>query len=148
MELGCAPVADPSLPRVHFRPRMPRRRAHRLTTTVVVVLSLLFAQLALAAYVCPGQQDADAMAEMMAAGMPCDGMDKSQPVLCHDYSASASQTVEAAKVPAPTLPMIVQVLLVPLDLEDVRTSAGPGFGEPEPRPPPDPLFLSTLRLRV
>ena len=46
---------------------MLRLHCHRLTTTFFVVLSLLFSQLALANYVCPGQADAAAMAEMMAA---------------------------------------------------------------------------------
>ena len=41
---------------------MTRRRLHRLTTTLLVVMSLLFSQLALANYVCPAQADAAAMA--------------------------------------------------------------------------------------
>lgn len=127
---------------------MARRRPLQLTTTLLVVLSLLFSQLALAAYVCPGQQEMDAMVQRMAADMPCDGMDDSQPVLCHEFSASAPQSVEAAKVPTPTLPMVVQVLLLPREAGDIRTEAAPRSAEPEPRPPPDPLFLSTLRLRV
>jgi len=124
-----------------------RRRVQRLTTTIFVVLSLLFSQLALASYACPGEQDADAMAEAMAAGMPCEGMDKTQPVLCHDHSISAAQGVEVAKVPVPTLPMIVQVLHVQLQSGLDVARAVPS-GPPELRPPPDPLFLSTLRLRV
>ena len=127
---------------------MLRRRSFRLTAALVVVLSLLFSQLALAAYLCPGQQDAEAMAAMMVDGTPCEGMDPSQPALCHEHSAGAPQTVEAAKVPTPTLPAIVQVLLVPMVLDGVQARAAPASGEPELRPPPDPLFLSTLRLRV
>jgi hypothetical protein len=127
---------------------MFRRRAFRLTAAIFVALSLLFTQLALAAYVCPGQPDADAMAEMMAAGMPCEGMDASQPMLCHEHSASAAQTVEALKLPAPSLPMIVQVLVRPLVLDETLADAAAAPGDLPPRPPPDPLFLSTLRLRV
>lgn len=127
---------------------MLRCRRFRLTATIFVVLTLLFSQLALAAYLCPGQEDADAMAEMMAQGGPCEGMDQSQPVLCHDHAASTPLTVEAAKIPAPTLPMIVQVLLVPLIQDAAQAAAAPRASATEPRPPPDPLFLSTLRLRV
>ena len=127
---------------------MLRLRSFRLTATLVVVLSLLFSQLALAAYLCPGQQDADAMVQMMADGAPCEGMDPGQPALCHEHSAGATQTVEAAKVPAPTLPVIVQVLLVPAVLDGALARAAPASSAPELRPPPDPLFLSTLRLRV
>ena len=125
-----------------------RRRLQRLTTIFAVVLSLLFSQLALANYACPGQADAEAMAEMMAAGSPCEGMDQNQPTLCHEHSAGAPQSVEAAKVPAPTLPMVVQVLFVPLVIDTGNVGAVRTSDQPEPRPPPDPVFLSTLRLRV
>ena len=53
---------------------MSRLRLHRLTTTFFVVLSLLFSQLALASYVCPLEADAEAMAAMVQAGQPCDGI--------------------------------------------------------------------------
>lgn len=127
---------------------MSRRALHRLTTTLVVVLSLLFSQLALANYVCPGQVDAAVMAEMMAAGEPCEGMDQAQPVLCHQHSAGAAQSFEAVKLPAASVPMVVQVVVLPLVLEAVEAEALPATSAPEARPPPDPLFLSTLRLRV
>jgi len=127
---------------------MLRLHCHRLTTTFFVVLSLLFSQLALANYVCPGQGDAAAMAEMMASGEPCEGMDQAQPVLCHQHSAGAVQSFEAVKLPAASLPMIVQVIVMPLVLQAIEAEALPVASAPEARPPPDPLFLSTLRLRV
>jgi len=74
---------------------MLRRSSHRLITTFFVVLSVLFSQLALASYACPGQ--AGAMAETMAAGEPCEGMDQAQPVLCHQHSAAAAQSFEVVK---------------------------------------------------
>ena len=125
-----------------------RRRFQRLTAALWVVLSLLFSQLAMANYACPGQDDAEAMAEMMAAGLPCHGMDQRQPGLCHEHATAAPQNVEVAKVPTPTLPMIVQAFLLPLvaDVADPGTASNPR--QREPRPPPDPVFLSTLRLRV
>jgi hypothetical protein len=127
---------------------MLRRPFHRLTTTFFVVLSLLFSQLALANYVCPGQADTAAMAQMMAAGEPCEGMDQAQPVLCHQHSAGAAQSFEAVKLPAASQPMVVQVLVLPLVLDEVEAAALPASSTPEARPPPDPIFLSTLRLRV
>jgi hypothetical protein len=126
---------------------MFRRRCARVTTALLVALSLLFSQLALASYACPGQQDA-AMAGMMAAGMPCEGMDANQPVLCHEHSAGATQAVEALKAPAPGIPFLVQVLAAPLVLAALEAVAVPAGAEPDARPPPDPLFLATLRLRV
>lgn len=127
---------------------MHRRFTHRLTTTFIVVLSLLFAQLVLANYVCPGQADAAAMAEMMAAGEACEGMDQAQPLLCHQHSAGTAQSFEAVKLPAASLPMVVQMLVLPLVLEAIEAEALPAASAPEARPPPDPVFLSTLRLRV
>ena len=127
---------------------MKSRRLHRLTTTFFVVLSLLFSQLALASYACPQQSDMQAMVETMKTGMPCDGMDQKQPTLCHQQAADPSKTFEAVKLPAATLPTVVQVLELPLvlDAEEARTL--PAADAVEARPPPDPLFLSTLRLRV
>jgi hypothetical protein len=127
---------------------MLRRFSHRLTTALVVVLSLLFSQLALANYACPVQADAAAMASMMASGQPCEGMDKAQPALCHEHGANASQSFEAVKVPAPTLPMLVQVLELPLVLDADDAVSAPAAAMREPQPPPDPLYLATLRLRV
>ena len=124
---------------------MLRRRLHRLTTTFFVALSLLFSQLALAQYVCPQQADAEAMAARMAAGTPCDGMEPQQPVLCHQHCADPGETFEAVKLPTVSLPTVVQVLELP-PVREVRVVAPPPPSEA--RPPPDPLFLSTLRLRV
>ena len=138
---------DPIVPAT-LRVPMRRRFIHRLTTTLFVVLSLLFSQLALANYVCPGQGDTAGLAETMAAGEPCEGLDPAQPVLCHQHSAGAAQSFEAVKLPVASLPMVVQVLLLPLVLEAVEAEALPAASAPEARPPPDPVFLSTLRLRV
>lgn len=127
---------------------MSHRRIHRLTITFFVMLSLLFSQLALAAYVCPGQTDVQAMAEMMAAGAPCEGMDPQQPALCHQHAADPGKTFEVVKLPAVSLPAVIQVLELPLVL-DAEVMVGSFAAAPtEVRPPPDPLFLSTLRLRV
>ncbi len=117
-------------------------------TAIFAVLSLLFSQLALANYVCPAVTDAVAMARMMAAGEPCEGMDETQPTLCHQHAAGSAQSFEAVKVPAPSLPAIVQVLVVPLVFDTTEAVDVPVAAASEIRPPPDPLFLSTLRLRV
>lgn len=127
---------------------MSRRKLHRLSTSILVMLALLFAQLALAAYVCPGQAGSGAMADMAAAGEPCQGMDDQQPVLCHQYAADAGKTFEAAKLPAASPPAVVLVLEIPRVIDDYLALAAPAAAASRTRPPPDPLFLSTLRLRV
>lgn len=127
---------------------MVRCFAHRLATTFVVVLSLLFSQLALASYVCPQQADVAAGAAMMEAGMPCGGMDMDQPALCAEHSHGAPQSFETVKQPAAAVPVVVQVLKLPLESDAQQARAVPWAATPEAQPPPDPLFLSTLRLRV
>lgn len=127
---------------------MLRLRAHRLTTTLVVVLSLLFSQIALAAYVCPGQELQPTMEEMMAAGMPCEGMDEHQPVLCHQHQAGGVQSAEAIKLPTVAPALAVMVLQAPLVLQAIEAERLVAWTRPEARPPLDPIFLSTLRLRV
>jgi hypothetical protein len=127
---------------------MLRRPIHRLTAALFVAMSLLFSQLAMANYSCPALAKPAAMAEMMAKGTPCDGMDTAQPALCHQQAASAPQSFEAVKAPVPSLPMVIQVLQLPLVLDAGEAVAIPPADTPEARPPPDPLFLSTLRLRV
>jgi hypothetical protein len=114
-------------------------------TAFFVVVSLLFSQFALASYVCA--QDALAATRMAAMEQPCEGMDADQPNLCFQFAADPSQSFEQVKVAAPSLPAVVNVIVLPsiapLDLRN------PAYGAPaELRPPPDPLFLSTLRLRV
>lgn len=127
---------------------MLRRPHQRLTAAIFVVMSLLFSQLAMASYKCPVEGQAAAMAAMVASGMPCEGVDKAQPALCHEHSASAPQSFEAVKLPVATLPMVVQVLEFPLVLDAADAVMAPFAATPEARPPPDPVFLSTLRLRV
>jgi hypothetical protein len=127
---------------------MLHRRLHRLSTAVLVVLSLLFSQLALAGYVCPAQADAQAMAAMMDAGLPCNGMDAGQPALCHQHAADAAQSFEAVKLPVLAQPALLQVLELPPVLEAQAARALPSVALAEAQPPPAPLFLSTLRLRV
>jgi hypothetical protein len=127
---------------------MLRRRAHRLTTAYFVVLSLLLSQLALANYVCPQQADMKAMLAMMASGAPCEGRDPQQPALCHQHAADPGKAFETVKLPIVSLPAVVQVLELTLVLDARQAHAVPPTSSTEARPPPDPLFLSTLRLRV
>jgi hypothetical protein len=127
---------------------MPHRRLHRAATTFFMVLSLLFSQLALAQYVCPKEADQPAMAEKMAAGEPCSGMDEDQPALCHQHSAASAKSFEAAKLPVAGHPVAVQFLELPALPEAQAERAVHATATPEAQAPPDPLFLSTLRLRV
>ena len=127
---------------------IPRRRLLRHRTIVVVVLSLLFSQLALANYLCPALAPQQDMATMMAAGVPCEEIDKTQPALCHQHVTDLGQVVQAAQVLAPSLPTLIRVLVVAPLLSRTEAIAIPRASTPEAQPPPDPIFLATLRLRV
>jgi hypothetical protein len=135
---------------------MKRRTPNRLFTTLLVVVSLLFAQIALAQFVCPvaqaNESETMAMAKTMdmAPGVPCD-MDHeqdTQPALCHHHCTNAAQSFEPVKVPVVSLPAIVQVLVVPLHVDGAIHDAAALATQGEAQPPPSPVFLSTLRLRV
>ena len=124
-----------------------RRRVPRRITSLVVVVSLLFAQFALASYVCPAAAGAQRMSEMMARGTPCHELDAAAPLLCRQHAVDASQSFEMAKLATPTLPILVQVLVVST-VRAAKAAPLPFSDRPEGQPPPDPVFLQTLRLRV
>ena len=134
---------------------MVRCSIRRLTTSFLVVLSLLFSQLALANYVCPTGLSPEPVAMEMPFGEPCESMgmagkpmDQEQPGLCYQHCANAPQSFDPVQVPAVSLPAVVLELVVPL-LLDASSSESVVFAHAgRERPPPDPLFLSTLRLRV
>ena len=93
---------------------MTRRARHRLRIAVLVILSLLFQQAALAAYLCPIEQR---LAEPTAMTEPCAEMgmaqlpDQDNPLLCQkhcnpDYTA----TTDAVKLSVPPLALPPLVL--------------------------------------
>jgi hypothetical protein len=131
-------------------------RARRLNTTIFLVLALLFSQLALANFVCGTNASqakfVEASVMEMQPGIPCEEMtaasDTGQSVLCHQHCVNAPQTIDQVKASPLSLLAVLDVFVVALvlnaDAQDVAVLADAG----EFRPPPDPIFLSTLRLRV
>lgn len=126
----------------------PRRHLLGRKTIVLMVLSLLISQLALANYLCPAEAPPQGMAAMMAAGVPCGEKDQAQPALCHQHAADPGQVAQAAQVVTPSLPILFQVLTVRPVLSATDAVAIPRASSPEAKPPPHPIFLATLRLRV
>ena len=86
---------------------MTRNRRRRLITVLLALVSLLFMQLAVAGYVCPGSESKIAEAAAMAeAGMPCAesmplSMDDQQPTLCHAHCQAGQQSADKYQSPAP-----------------------------------------------
>ena len=127
---------------------MPSLRPHRLITLLLLVLCQLFAQLALARYVCPAQAQVDAAAALQAAGMGCAGLDADQPALCHQQAMGGAQHLDATAAPAMPLAMLIQTVAWPLLPAAGLARPMPPVASAPAWPPPDPVFLATRRLRV
>lgn len=118
---------------------MSARRRHRLVVVLVALGSLLFMQLAMAAYNCPAKEaPSSAMAAMAQAGLPCSGdmamtMDEDQPGLCHAHCQAAQQSTEKAQ---PATPVGAVSSGFAYLIEPVRIAApshpapAPGLGRP------------------
>ena len=92
---------------------MKPSRSTRLVADVIAVISLLFTQLALASYACPGATSPARMSMAAAdngmAGMDhCTGagMDKAQPSLCHAHTHADPQSLNKPDLPS-VLPFLV-----------------------------------------
>lgn len=103
---------------------MSSLRRHRFATVLVALVSLLFMQLALAGYSCPGVQSKVQQAAAMAqAGMPCAGsmsmaMDEEQPGLCHAHCEAGQQASD-------NHPLQVLAVALPAGLVFERVSLEP-----------------------
>jgi hypothetical protein len=91
---------------------MKPSRSTRFIAAVIAVISLLFTQLAMASYACPGVTTPAGMAIAAADnGMAdmdhCTGMDKAQPSLCHAHTHSDPQSLNN-----PDLPSVLPFLLI------------------------------------
>ena len=121
---------------------MTRNRRNRLITVLFALVSLLFMQLAVASYVCPGTASKVAeVAAMAEADMPCAesmtlAMDESQPNLCHAHCQAGQQTADRYELPASVvittvpadfiLPLAAPVFLgAPLQAPHLRRTTAP-----------------------
>lgn len=103
---------------------MSRNRRNRLLTVLFALVSLLYMQVAVAAYACSGAGSKTAeSAAMAAADMPCaDFMAMSladaQPSLCHAHCQASSQSSQTPQLPSlvavDALPAVPVLLVAPL----------------------------------
>ena len=102
-------------------------RPVRYLAALLTMASLLFAQLALAAYVCPGMHAGATVAAAMASMPGCDGMDMDQPALCHAHQQTGNQSLDKPDLPAvqPFTPGALVLTLAPAPL-----AAQPSFEVP------------------
>ena len=121
---------------------MLRDRRIRLTTVLFALLSLLFMQLAVASYVCPGAISKVAETAAMAdASMPCAEsmplhMDDEQPGLCHAHCQAGQASVDKHESPPPapigallpdfTIPVIIKAFSeAPLQAPHLQRTTAP-----------------------
>jgi hypothetical protein len=122
---------------------------------IVLAATLLFAQWAIAAYVCPrdGAPDAGAAIAAMAdcPGMPAGAMDPEQPQLCKAHCEQGTQSVNATPQPEPATAFSIVAVLdwrataaLPAQrwpaARVAETSASPPRGTP-------PIYLTLRVLR-
>jgi len=105
---------------------MHRTRTSRLLTALVVLFSLLFTQLAVAAYACPDMAPVKAALMLDAAGQPmqdCPMNDKASPSLCAAHAKVSPLSVDKAD-PAPIAPFAAGALLTVLALAETSLPSG------------------------
>ena len=89
---------------------MTGRRRTRCMTALLALVSLLFMQLALARYVCPGElAQLTSVAATQQSGVPCSEpmstvADNDQPNLCKAHCEDANMSAETVKVPTMDAP--------------------------------------------
>jgi len=100
--------------------KIPRSR---FAAALLALVSMLFMQLALAGYVCPGTtsgQEIAASAKTTAlADMPdCRGMDRDQPNLCQAYGQAGDQSLDKPNLPQvqPFIAAALTLVLVEIKL--------------------------------
>ncbi|MEB0117744.1 hypothetical protein QN395_14710 [Undibacterium sp. RTI2.2] len=113
-------------------------RPSRLVAAFLTLFSMLFMQLALASYVCPGKMMGNVSNGMSGMSksvstMPmlnCEGMDSEQPALCHAHAEDALSKQSLDKPIAPDVPAFIMAGLV-LTLTIIDSAEFPQ--EPEPQ---------------
>lgn len=110
---------------------MKLSRPSRAIAAVIVLFSMLFMQLAVAAYACPelrvGPQ-AGTMAAPSAQMPPCHQKDPAQPSLCHAFGQSGNQSLDKPTVP-PLQPFVAVGFGLPVS--PLELSYPPAFNPPE-----------------
>lgn len=115
---------------------MFRNSRRRLITVLFALTSLLFAQLALAGYVCPGSGSKVSGASMPCAESMTKAMDEEQSSLCHAHCQAGQQKADTYQVPVLASPpdygadylmaqVIVTALGTPLQASLLRRTTAP-----------------------
>lgn len=100
--------------------KLPRK--HRILTALIALFGMLFMQLAVAAYACPGLAGSADSQAAVAAGAPassmpgCDQPDPAKPALCHAHCQDGKSSLDKPEMPVVSpAAVIVSAILTPLD---------------------------------
>ncbi|HUG25380.1 hypothetical protein [Piscinibacter sp.] len=88
--------------------RLPRK--HRVLTALIALVGMLFMQLAVAAYACPGSSESappTAMAD-------CDEADSAAPALCHAHCQDGQTSLDKPEVRTAAAVMFFMALVEPV----------------------------------
>lgn len=113
--------------------RLPR--TSRLIAATVVLLSILFMQLAVSAYACPvlnSGRDAQSTSSVhvtQAEMVACEDMDMEQPSLCHASNQTGKQSLDKPATPPP-MPFVAVGFGLPVSLNTLTFQ--PPLGSPVP----------------
>jgi hypothetical protein len=134
---------------------MKLTRPSRIVAALIALLGMLFMQLAVAAYACPGLVTEPAfeaaMAEVHADAMEADciGSDTEQANLCNTHATSSNQSLDKPNV-APLSPFTVAALTVVLrDFEFIPASSSRNIAAlPLTRVTAPPLTIRNCCFRI
>jgi hypothetical protein len=109
---------------------MKLSRHHRLLGALIALCSMLFMQLAVASYACPGMAagvNPVALQQMRKAMPDCAGMDREQPSLCAAYAHPSKPTLDKADLPpvAPFIPSALMATVIALPADTHRALPAP-----------------------
>lgn len=107
---------------------MKLTRKTRLTAALLALVSMLFMQLAVAAYACPGLLMGDQGAVMLSQSQPnsgsmpgCDQPDPKQPALCHAHCQDGKQSLDKAELPPIPAAIAIGFITVVVNSDIIQT---------------------------
>lgn len=117
---------------------------------VVLVMAVLTAGMAMAAYVCPQLAPApvdEMVMERSSEAVPCVEMDKVKPVHCAEFQSSAQLSLEHLAAP-PALTPVFAAFVIPAPVPAIPAVLAAVQGNTPLETGADPPYLRTLRLRI
>jgi hypothetical protein len=129
--LGIGCTVTPKYKLSYNPQRMTHSRPIRSIAAIIALFSMLFMQLAMASYVCPGMGEvtiAVSMADNAQNMANCHGMDMNQPVLCHAHAHDQAGKQSLDKPELPTVsPFLPAELMLTLDVVQETSIQDPVF---------------------